>query len=231
MELVFHLQGRALTFFDGARRTSIRGPLLAGLWSRSFLIEPSEYTAVLGVRFRPGAARMFFPIPADELHNSDIALGDAYPFEAGNWFEQLCEASEFGAQVALLERLLMEKLCTASPLHPAVEYGVRQFLRSPGTRTVAHVQSETGLSHTRFIHLFKQNVGVTPKLFCRIQRFRTVIQQVESARAINWAAIAIECGYFDQAHMIHDFRTFAGITPAMYHGSARVLARPSTASA
>src|SRR4030081_2317765 len=72
MSLVIHLANRNLVYFDAAGRQSVRVPLLAGPYSTSFLIDPSEYTAVLGVRFRPGAARFFFPVQAHELHNIDV---------------------------------------------------------------------------------------------------------------------------------------------------------------
>jgi len=75
---------------------------------------------------------------------------------------------------------------------------------------------DTGLSHTRFIQLFRENVGLTPKLFYRVRRFRTLPDRIGKGMPVNWAELAVDCGYFDQAHLIRDFRAFAGITPLEY---------------
>ena len=216
MGLVIHLANRNLVYFDAAGRQSVRVPLLAGPYSTSFLIDPSEYTAVLGVRFRPGAARVFFPVQAHELHNIDVPLKDLYPREAALLYEQVLAAGSPSAQFHVLESYLLSKLPAKVPPQPAVAHAVREFLRQPGARAIADVQSEIGLSHTRFIQVFRESVGLTPKLFCRIQRFRTAVQQIENGLSVSWADLAAACGYFDQAHLIHDFRKFSGITPGAF---------------
>ena len=54
------------------------------------------------------------------------------------------------------------------------------------------------------------------KLFCRIQRFQEVLHLIGTGRQVEWADVALTCGYFDQAHFIHDFRTFSGLNPTAY---------------
>ncbi len=216
MELVIHLTSRSLSFFEGATRHSIRVPLLAGPYSRSFEIDPAEFTAVLGVRFKPGTARLFFPVPAHELHNIDIPLVDLYPAEAERLLDELLSARELDSQLRVLERYLSHKLSRAVPMHPLMAPAVRELVAHSGMRAIADVRFQAGLSHTRFIQLFRESVGMTPKLFCRLQRFRGVLERVEKGLPVKWAALAADCGYFDQAHLIHDFRHFSGLTPAAY---------------
>ena len=91
------------------------------------------------------------------------------------------------------------------------------------------MQAEIGLSHTRFIRLFREAVGLTPKLFCRIQRFRAVVERTAGAVAIDWARVAATCGYFDQAHLIRDFQAFSGTSPAAYAQSLKPAASYSSA--
>jgi AraC-like DNA-binding protein len=78
------------------------------------------------------------------------------------------------------------------------------------------VTEMSNLSPKRFIEKFKAAVGVTPKHYCRILRFQQTLAQAENGRRVDWTHIALDCGYFDQAHFIHDFRSFAGITPTGY---------------
>ena len=215
MALVIHLNKPATTFFIDGRACSVRVPLLAGPYSRSFQIDPSQSTAVVGVLFRPGAARTFFPVAPHELHNLDIALSDLCADEADRLLNETCSARDTSALLMAMEQYLKRRLKDAAPIHPVVRYAVGQLSRAGGVRRVRQLQLDTGLSHTRFIQLFREHVGMTPKLFCRVRRFCSVLERIESV-PVQWAELAADCGYFDQAHMIHDFRVFAGITPAQY---------------
>lgn len=219
MALVIHLKNPTVTYFIDNEPSSIRVPLLAGPFSRSFEMDPSQSTAVIGVLFRPGAARMFFPIAPHELHNVDIALREIFPAAADRLLNSLCSAPGEHAQLLVVEQFLIRQLSNAVPIHPAVRYAVDQLSPEGGVRSIRKLQLDTGLSHTRFIHLFRQEVGLTPKLFCRVRRFNALLDQIKKGVPVNWAELAADCGYFDQAHLIRDFRAFAGITPLEYSRS------------
>ena len=216
MALVIHLQRPTATYFVDDQTHTIRVPLLAGPYSRSFHFDPSESAAVIGIVFHPGAARAFYRVAAHELHNADIALRDLYPSEADRLLNEVCSATGSDAQFLVVERYLRRKLTDAAPVHPAVKYGAEQLSREGGVRRVRRIQLDTGLSHTRFIQLFREQVGLTPKLFCRVRRFHALLDRLEKGMPVHWAELAADCGYFDQAHLIHDFRAFAGITPLEY---------------
>jgi len=213
MALVIHLEKPTMSFFVDDKPNSIRVPLLAGPWSRSFQIDPSQSTAVIGVLFRPGAARMFFPVSAHELHNTDIALSKIHRGDADRLLNDVCSVTGEHAQLLMVEQYLNQKLRNAAPIHPAVRYAVEQLTSEDGVRGIRRIQLDTGLSHTRFIQLFREHVGLTPKLFGRVRRFRAVLDRIEKGLPVNWAGVAADCGYFDQAHLIRDFRSFAGTTP------------------
>ena len=73
----------------------------------------------------------------------------------------------------------------------------------------------------RFIRHFEKVVGITPKRFARVRRFGRVLESVELGRPVRWSAVAASCGYFDQAHLIHDFQEFAGMNPTLYRPRAQ----------
>ncbi|WP_420917122.1 helix-turn-helix domain-containing protein [Dictyobacter halimunensis] len=81
------------------------------------------------------------------------------------------------------------------------------------------IASEVGLSQRHFIQVFGEAVGLTPKLFCRVQRFQALLRSLEYGRPVHWAEAALNCGYYDQAHCIHDFQAFSGLTPSTYLSS------------
>jgi AraC-like DNA-binding protein len=215
MALVIHLKKPTVSFLLDDEPFSVRVPLLAGPYSRPFYVDPSQSDGAIGILFRPGAARMFFPIAPHELHNTDVALSDFCPVEAERLLNDVCSARG-EQQFVVVEQYLNTKLAKAAPIHPAVRYAVAQLSAEGGVRRVRKIQTDSGLSHTRFIQLFREHVGLTPKLFCRVRRFRAMLDQIKKGIPVNWAELAADCGYFDQAHLIRDFRAFAGTTPLEY---------------
>ena len=80
----------------------------------------------------------------------------------------------------------------------------------------ATVTDAIGLSPKRFIERFKSEVGLTPKRYCRILRLQQVIRRAHACPVINWTDLALDCGYFDQAHFVHEFRSLVGMSPTAY---------------
>ena len=80
--------------------------------------------------------------------------------------------------------------------------------------------AESGLSRRRFIEVFAEEVGFTPKLYLRLQRFKRVLSHVYGATRVDWSEVAYLHGYADQPHFNREFREFSGLTPSQY------LARP-----
>ena len=93
-----------------------------------------------------------------------------------------------------------------------------KFARAPHIRSVLGVARETGLSRRRFAQLFRKQVGLTPKLYCRLHRFQQVRRQIASGAPVDWVdlALALAGGYCDQAHLVNEFRNFSGISPSVY---------------
>ncbi|MBA3548045.1 MAG: AraC family transcriptional regulator, partial [Nannocystis sp.] len=81
---------------------------------------------------------------------------------------------------------------------------------------VAAVGEQLGLSPRRLIDVFAARVGMTPKRFARLRRFQRVLSAISGARPPPWAELALQCGYFDQAHLIHEFRAYSGLHPTAY---------------
>jgi transcriptional regulator GlxA family with amidase domain len=102
--------------------------------------------------------------------------------------------------------------------HAAISFALEKFERDPGLQSSAVVAEKVNLSQRRFIDLFRDEVGLTPKLFCRVQRFRDVIETIAHQETLDWVDLALSYGYTDQSHFIHDFREFSGLRPSEYLG-------------
>jgi AraC-like DNA-binding protein len=201
------------------RCLSTSGSVLSGVQSRFQVIDTSEQEYVAGVAFRPGGAVPFMPVPAHETSDADIPLETLWGRRRTALLrERLLESDSLDAKLDALEAALQE-MWTLPGLHPAVTFALATFDRAPLTTTIAAVTDAIGLSAKRFIERFKVEVGMTPKRYCRIRRFQRALTLANRGCPVDWTRVAQDCGYFDQSHFIHDFRSFAGLTPTGYQSA------------
>jgi AraC-like DNA-binding protein len=223
-QLVIGLGDTVLRVYDDhdtERAESYRGPLVCGPRSQVSIIDAAATTASMGVRFKPGGAFPFLDAPAGELHNLNVPLESLWRGKAGDLHDRLLEARTPAACFRILEQMLLEQLVARRELHPAVAYALREFQTAPGSRTIAEVTERTGFSPKWFTQLFTAQVGLTPKLFCRLRRFQAALAILGGPQRTGRPDLALTCGYYDQAHFNRDFRAFAGMTPTEYLAARR----------
>ena len=195
--------------------------IVTGLRSKCIELDTSPVQIVVGTLFRPGGARAFFRGSADDLYNQSVGLDRWWGRAANETCERLRGATHPSARFEIMEQSLKSRMHAEASLHPAVEFGLREFQRVPHVRRVLEVVEQTGLSRRRFSELFREQVGTTPKLYCRLRRFTWVVQQLSSGSDVDWADVAQAAGYSDQAHLVHDFQEFSGLSPAVFMKTER----------
>lgn len=219
LELVINLRENELRIYDAAqpnRRSRFSGAVVSGAYGKGFLSDTHEEAFIMGVHFKPGGAFPFLGVPADELADRHVDLETLWGSSAIRLRERLCAASTAAERFCLLEESLISHLFRPMEPHYAVSTALEIFRRQIDAR-VRDIARNVGLSQRRFIQVFKAEVGVTPKLFSRVQRFqraRAIIHRQE--KAADWTDIAMECGYFDQSHLIREFLEFSNLSPADY---------------
>jgi AraC-like DNA-binding protein len=219
VEVVFNLAEDKIRLYDRENTEKFRtfhGSIISGPHTQFFVIDTAEQDVVAGIHFKPGGAYPFLKMPSGELHNQHVGLEEIWGPLAGLVREELLGAKTADERLRILERGLWLAAGGALGRHPAVAFALNEFSRAPGERKIAEVTNQIGLSARRFIEVFHKEVGLTPKLFCRVRRFQKVLPHIQREREIDWAQIALECGYYDQAHFIHDFQAFSGINPRAY---------------
>ena len=202
VELVINLRDDIEGSFDS---------VVAGPHSRFFVLDTSRPRSVIGVHFKPSGAYPFFARPLDELSNQHVPLEALWSAQASLLRERLLAAETGEVKLLLLERALLS-LCRPHSRHAAIDHALGAFRH--GRRRIADVVEGIGMSQRRFIRLFSDEVGLTPKSFCRVRRFQRAVGLLHRAQTVDLAETALGCGYFDQSHMIHDFQDFAGVSPA-----------------
>lgn len=198
------------------RCESTNGCLLVGPQTEFNVIDSPGRMSLAGIHFKPGGAYPFFGAPADELLGVQMPLDLLWGRLASELRERLLESATPDEQFRVMEQTLLARVTLPLGHHPAVTFALRQFQTGPYRKTVAAVTEQTGFCGRHFIEVFRREVGMTPKLFCRLRRFQQALESISSGRRIEWTEVALEAGYFDQAHFIHDFRAFSGINPSTY---------------
>ncbi len=198
------------------RCATTAGTILSGVHSRYQIIDTSEQEYVAGVAFKAGGLVPFMRLPAHETCDVDIPAEDLWGRrQSEDLRDRVLESASPEAALDALETALLE-MWTPRGLHRAVAFALTMFDRAPRTASIADVVDACGMSAKRFIERFKTEVGATPKRYCRIRRFQRAVGLAHRGRGVDWAQVALDSGYFDQAHFIHDFRGFSGLTPAAY---------------
>jgi AraC-like DNA-binding protein len=221
--VIFNLRDEAIKIYDPHnfdRFASYGTAVISGARANSFVIDTLQQERVVGIQFQPGGAYPFFRMPASEMEGISIDLADLWPGRCQEMREKLLAASTIEGMLVDLERSLLDQLVRPLELHPAVAWSLRQFRSSSHPAKIAAVTGEIGMSPRRFVELFRRQVGMAPKTFCRVRRFQRVLQTVHGNRNLDWIDVALHCGYYDQAHFIHDFQSFCGLTPGAYLAAA-----------
>jgi AraC-like DNA-binding protein len=221
-ELIFNLEDRSRKLFDREdlnRYQAFRKSWLSGAQSGYLIIDALNGASMMGVHFNPGGIAPFLKPSADELRNRVAELDGIWGSSAGALRERLLNAPNPQLKFRELEQFLLALLTRArsdSQKEKRVNWALKQFADQRNVQRLAGVAAQLGVSQKHFIHEFRQRVGITPKMFCRIRRFQSVLSEINRKGSVEWTSVALDCGYFDQAHFINDFQTFAGLNPTAY---------------
>ena len=197
--------------------------IFLGIYSHHQQIDAIDLSELIGILFHPGGTTPFFPDNTHLFTNCETSLEDLWGRAAANLRNDLREAHTPTRKFDLLDFALLHRL-SESKTHrrnPTIDYALAHLHQSPGTTTIAELTRTTGVSSRRLSQLFREQIGISPKLYCRIQRFQQAVQQIHRGADIHWAELALACGYYDQSHFANDFHAFSGLSPTTYSTAHR----------
>lgn len=184
----------------------------AGLYAGPVMIESFGGACCIQVNFTPLGARQFFGLPMSELRDRIVGLDDALGFDGIALREQLGEASDWDTRFDVAENYIAGRLAEAHELSPEIAWAYRTVVASGGRTRVAALAGEIGWSRKHLAARFTDAIGIGPKTLSLIVRFNRALS-LSRRQDDDWAGIAADCGYADQAHLVREFRQLAGETP------------------
>ncbi|MCI0586067.1 MAG: AraC family transcriptional regulator [Planctomycetes bacterium] len=216
--LVFRLSPEPIRLFEDARDEVGRTyghSVVAGARSSFHLRDTSAPSWSVGAQFRPGGAAALLGFPADALSERHTPLEALWGEDAHRERERLLEARTPLARIARLEELLLSRRVIREFVDPSVALALAR-LGAPGGCSIGRLARETGYSHRWLIGRFRRIVGLSPKVYARIRRFQGAIELAARGGSRGWAEVAVDCGFYDQAHLSREFQAFAGLPPGAY---------------
>jgi AraC-like DNA-binding protein len=227
-EMIVHLGERFERVEENGRRMRQPRSFLVGALTRPIHVKPAGRVRTMGVRFRPFGLSAFAEMPMHELTDEATSLADVWRGAAGRLEEALAEAKTDEERARGAERFLLDRL-RPGRIDLAIEGCVSEILRARGQARMEPLAHRMGLSPRQLERRFKTAVGIPPKSLARIVRFQEVLRR--SPGEGTWVHVALDCGYYDQAHLLLDFRDFVGVAPRRFQAAEGDLARQFTSPA
>ena len=228
VELILNF-GERFSQHQNNRRELQPRHFLVGQMSGPILISPNGAVQLLGIRFHPGGTAPFLRVPMNELTDQIAELGSL----SSELERELLLVSEclpsLSDKIAAVDAALTARLLRGSPESSAIRLAAR-IVESAGLISVDQLAADAGISSRQLERRFLREIGIGPKLLGRILRFQQVFRAVDRSDSA-WASVALECGYYDQAHLIRDFNQFAGQTPSVLLAEQSALTESFTRKA
>lgn len=219
IELIFDLDPEPKNIFEDVaseRFRTVKKAWISGERTRYIVIGAARNQSMVGIRFHPGGAYPFFGFPISELSDSVTELDLIWGSLVDEIRDQLLEIESPDERLLRLESLLLRQARRSLEANRLITFAVHQLQHSPQFLAIRDLANTIGITQKHLISQFEKVVGLRPKSFARICKFQKVVNLIEQEKNIEWVAIAADCGYYDQAHFIHEFQTFSGLNPSAY---------------
>jgi len=172
---------------------------------------------IFGIRFLPSQINRFFKLPFEDIHKKPIRLNRIMKREFPQLEEKLFSVGTFPERIKVMEDYLKKQLLKNEfNINHNLLNAIHRILKSKGNLKIEDISNEISLSSRYTRKLFKEQLGITPKEFTKIIRFQNAYRTLLETPNHRQIDLAIENGYFDQAHFIKEFKDYTGVTPTEY---------------
>jgi AraC-like DNA-binding protein len=192
----------------------------AGLYAGHVVMNSAGCSACVQIDLTPLGAYRFFGLPMRELSSCMVTLDDLADGEINLLRRRLEDLSDWGARLDLAEGFVLDRLRRGPAISPAVASAYRELAFCNGNVRIAMIAKRLEWSRKHLSQRFQDEIGLPPKAVARMLRFNRLLDLARHEETPDWAGIAAECGYADQAHLTREFAEFAGTSPARWRAAA-----------
>ncbi|MGJ7528817.1 helix-turn-helix domain-containing protein [Variovorax sp. GB1P17] len=177
----------------------------------------------LSVTLRPGGAAALLGVPAGEIGGTAVHLDALWHGEGAELLERMAEAPDDMARGVLLHAALQRRLLDGDIARgpaAAAMHAAQLIAASGGRRPLREVAAAVGVGERRLQQLFHAHVGLSPRAWSRLARLHACLRALRLQPSPAWADVAVDGGFYDQSHLVNEFRALCGVTPTEFMGHA-----------
>lgn len=220
VDILFFAESRSGGGFVGGDSLALVGTMTK---FKDFFLPANPF--FFAVRFKPAGVSGFLPFPTSEVTDLTVPMSDVWGAEAEGLLEKMACASSPGGCLRALAKGLREKLRLGTKQGaPTAQDAVKCIVGANRQVSLEKLAPSLAASSRHLRRLVREHAGIGPKQLCRVMRFQRLLRSLSNLAKPDWAGLALECGYYDQAHMINEFRDLGGLTPRQFH-MARTASR------
>ena len=216
LSIVIELDGQERFVYDNESlepQQSCKQAWLSGMHTGYLSISALNNTELLAIQFKPGKAYPFLKTPLDLYKDRVVPVAELSGNDILSLREELLSTPDPVIKLNKAATWLLEQYDEVFLPNEQVMSALDQILTTPTVSNLKNVLDQQSFSKKHFLHLFKKQIGLSPKALQRVLRFSEVLQLIQAQKHVQWAQISVECGYYDQAHFIKDFLHFSGYNP------------------
>lgn len=215
-ELIFYFGNRPQT--TGSEKSIPENACVSGQQNRFYDLQISGKLSLFSILFQPHGASLFFDIPVNELFAQNVPLKFIVNSEAPELESKLSAAETFLKKVSVAEKFLLKRLAKNYKQFEfkRINHCLTEINHSKGLISLEKLSALACLSRKQFERNFSVFVGTSPRQFLKIVRFQHALFTKFKQKPVTLTQLACDCGYYDQSHMIHDFKSLSGFTPGEY---------------
>lgn len=216
MELMFYLGDKPKSL--DANKHILENTILSGQQKNYYDIIVAGKLSLFSISFQPCGAKFFFDIPSNVFFNQNVPLKYIIKDKVVELEYQLYESETFEDKIYVVEKFLLNQLRNGTKEYEInrIADSVSLINQSNGLIDIDTLSSSACLSRKQYERTFAEHIGSSPKQFLRTVRFQNTLRERQRNKSINLTELAYTCGYFDQSHMINEYKLLSGKTPKQY---------------
>lgn len=218
MKLIFHYGETYRHHPKNGQSRVLPKCFLIGQLTQPYVVEPLGVTGSFVVRFHPNGFVPFTTIPIKEMENTAVPLDQLFGVEGAIVGENILAAKDTTARIRLIESFLLKRLTDPQAIDSVVKSTVETILESKGKFGVNAFSEQLNMNRRQLTRKFTTAIGLSPKQLSKTIRIQSALKMLLSEEPVTFTDLAYENEYFDQAHLIKDFKEFTGLTPKEFYG-------------
>ena len=224
-ELVIHYGHPFSEFTPGQAKRMQPRAFMMGQMTRPLALDPSQGApGIVGVRFHPAGSRAMIGAAMDEFTDQRLNVEDLAPGRASSLVDEIASAPNAFARADILQNFVADFAGVHARFQDdTVTQWTASIARANGRVSLAQLAADAGTSLRQLERRFRLQVGVPPRQYANVLRFRSVFDILSGNTRPDWVSLALGAGYFDQSHMIRDFHRFLGCSPTAFLTQLRGL--------